>query len=119
VIVITERIVTLCGDSKAAGAWALTDGFAFVSHAGAVLSGRHPLGVGSRKSPHEKETFPARQRIILAESGNFIGRKSYPVRGTLGSGENEVAANIAKLPGLLRPRSDASSRGFNKDNVVE
>jgi hypothetical protein len=102
VIVITERIVTLCGDSKAAGAWALTDGFAFVSHAGAVLSGRHPLGVGSRKSPHEKETFPARQRIILAESGNFIGRKSCPVGGTLGSlGKTRVAANITKLPGLL------------------
>jgi len=35
-------------------AWATTDGFAFVSHAGAVISGRHPLGAGSRKSPHEK-----------------------------------------------------------------
>jgi hypothetical protein len=38
-----------------------TDGFAFVPHAGAAYPGRHPLGVGTEKSPNAGQgRFPAR-----------------------------------------------------------
>ncbi len=58
--------------SKAAGAWATTDGLAFVSHAGAVLSGRHPLGAGSRKSPHEKRHSQPDSESYLSNSAILL-----------------------------------------------
>jgi hypothetical protein len=45
VIVITERIVTLCGDSKAAGAWAIPTALPSSPTRMPFLSGRHPLGI--------------------------------------------------------------------------
>jgi hypothetical protein len=74
VIGITERIVTLCGESKAAGAWATTDGLAYVTHAGAVL--RDGIRWASELKTHAKAEIPSPdRRIIFVESGNFVGRK--------------------------------------------
>ena len=72
-----------------------TDGFAFVSHADAVLSGRHPLGVGQGIPSPTSESYLPNSAILLNESRT--GRVTPLVRG-----KTRSESNIAKPPELLQ-----------------
>jgi hypothetical protein len=76
-------------------------GLAFVSHAGAVLSGRHPSGIETENSREgipspTSESYLPNLAILLDASRT--GRVAPWLRGKTGS----IAGIIAKLPELVR-----------------
>jgi hypothetical protein len=101
VIVITERIVRVCGDSKAAGAWAIPK--ALPSSPMRVPSFRDGIRWASKLKTPAKEIPSPTSESYLPNSAILLDAKSYRARSPWVRGKlRRVAANIAKLPELSR-----------------